>query len=85
MGNNTRITYQTYMEYSTHVNKYSIMNIGKALEEELDNILFTKIRCQVLLGRTVTNIKLSDELIKNVVDKINRVVTRETTIRYEYI
>lgn len=59
------------------------MNIGKALEEELDNILFTKIRCQVFLNRTVTNI--SDELIKNVLDKINRVVTRETSIRYEYI
>ena len=28
MGNNTRINYQTYMEYSTHVNKYSIMNIA---------------------------------------------------------
>lgn len=60
------------------------MNIGKALEEELDNILFTKIRCQVLLNRTVTNIKLSDELIKNVVDKINRLVTRQTTMNYEY-
>ena len=59
------------------------MNIGKALEEELDDILFTKIRCQVLLGRTVTNI--SDELIKNVLDKINRVVIRETTMNYEYI
>ena len=59
------------------------MNIGKALEEELDDILFTKIRCQVLLNRTVTNI--SDELIKNVLDKINRVVIRETTMNYEYI
>ena len=58
------------------------MNIGKTLEEELDNILFTKIRCQVLLNRTVTNI--SDELIKNVLDKINRVVIRETTMNYEY-
>ena len=60
------------------------MNIGKALEEELDDILFTKIRCQVLT-KVSTSIPLSDELIKNVVDKINRVVTRETTIRYEYI
>ena len=60
------------------------MIIGKALEEELDDILFTKIRCQVLLNRTVTNIKLSDELLKNVVDKINRVVTRETSMDYEY-
>lgn len=59
------------------------MIIGKALEEELDDILFTKIRCQVLLNRTVTNI--SDELIKNVLDKINRVVIRETTMNYEYI
>lgn len=58
------------------------MNIGKALEEELDDILFTKIRCQVLLNRTVTNI--SDELIKNVLDKINRVVIRETSMNYEY-
>ena len=58
------------------------MIIGKALEEELDDILFTKIRCQVLLNRTVTNI--SDELIKNVLDKINRVVIRETTMNYEY-
>lgn len=33
MGNNTRITYQTYMEYSTHVNKYSIMNIGKHINK----------------------------------------------------
>ena len=59
------------------------MIIGKSLEEELDDILFTKIRCQVLLNRTVTNI--SDELIKNVLDKINRVVIRETTMNYEYI
>ena len=59
------------------------MIIGKSLEEELDNILFTKIRCQVFLNRTVTNI--SDELIKNVLDKINRVVIRETTMNYEYI
>ena len=58
------------------------MIIGKSLEEELDDILFTKIRCQVLLNRTVTNI--SDELIKNVLDKINRVVIRETTMNYEY-
>lgn len=58
------------------------MIIGKSLEEELDDILFTKIRYQVLLNRTVTNI--SDELIKNVLDKINRVVIRETTMNYEY-
>ena len=58
------------------------MIIGKSLEEELDDILFNKIRYQVLLNRTVTNI--SDELIKNVLDKINRVVIRETTMNYEY-
>ena len=33
MGNNTRINYQTYMEYSTHVNKYSIMNIGNRIKQ----------------------------------------------------
>lgn len=59
------------------------MIIGKALEEELDDILFTKIRCQVLT-KVSTYIPLSDELLKNVVDKINRVVTRETSMDYEY-
>ena len=59
------------------------MNIGKQLKEELDDILFTKIRCQVLTNVS-TSIPLSDEFITMFVDKINRVVTRQTTISYEY-
>ena len=62
------------------------MNIGKTLEEELDDILFTKIiRCQVTKRRCqVPIIKISDGLTTNIVAKINKTVTRETNIRYEY-
>lgn len=61
------------------------MNIGKTLEEELDDILFTKIRCQVTKIRCqVPIIKISDGLTTNIVAKINKTVTRETNIRYEY-
>ena len=59
------------------------MNIGKQLKEELDDILFTKIRCQVLT-KVSTSIPLSDELLTMFVDNINRVVTRQTTMNYEY-
>ena len=61
------------------------MNIGKTLEEELDDILFTKIRCKVTKRRCqVPTIKISDGLTTNIVAKINKAVTRETNIRYEY-
>jgi len=60
MGYNTRITYQTYMEYITHVNKYTIMNIantnaclktylGKNVKSNLNNTKwFYTSPCQVI-------------------------------------
>lgn len=61
------------------------MNIGKTLEEELDDILFTKLRCKVIKIRgQVPTVKISDGLTTNIVAKINKTVTRETNIRYEY-